>query len=288
MTPELESRPGFTRCRSEHIALHEYAVPEGGDVEDMEVVKLANPFSLLTAARLAAKRATPTMTTEHWSRFVCNLPTRSGHSAIAERDWFDQETDEEIPAGEPVWVGLDVGWKWDTTAIVPLWWRDSEFRLLGKPVVLEPPRDGSMLDGRKIERALEAIHDRNPILAVVMDMTDAEPQAQWIDRELGVDVIDRPQSPSAKVEEYESFTAALREGWLFHSGDRQLTRHVLNAVVQVLPRGDARFARISRTRQGGNQDSRVIDALDAAAMVHVHASLMSRVPARKKPVVVFA
>ena len=57
------------------------------------------------------------------------------------------------------------------------------------------------------------------------------------------------------------------------TGDRALTRHVLNAVIQIMPRGDARFARVSRTRQGGNQDSRVIDALDAAAMAHFVATM---------------
>ncbi len=272
MTPVMTHGDGFTYCRSEHIALHEWAVPEGGDVEDMDVVKLANPFSKITPETLKSKRETPTMTAEHWSRFVCNLPTRGGHSAISEADWFDAETKETIPEGESIWVGLDVGWKWDTTAIVPLWIRDDGFRLLGPAIVLEPPRDGTMLDGRKIEYALEELNARNPIRAVVMDMTSAEPQAQWIESELGVDVVERNQSVPAKVEEYASFTSALREGWLHHTGDRALTRHVLNAIIQIMPRGDARFARISRTRQGGSQDSRVIDALDAAAMAHVIAT----------------
>jgi phage terminase large subunit-like protein len=150
--------------------------------------------------------------------------------------------------------------------------------------VLEPPRDGTMLDGRKIEHALELIAARNPVTAVVMDITAAEPQAQWIEAQLGIDVIERNQSIPAKVEEFSAFTAALRQRWLWHTGDRALTRHVLNAVVQVMPRGDARFARISRSRQGGNQDARVIDALDAAAMVHVVATTAA---APVKPFIAF-
>lgn len=265
-TPVLEERPGFTRCRSDHIALHEYALPAGSDIEDMEAVKLANPFSAITVDRLAAKRATPTMTPEHWSRFVCNLPTRDGHVAIAEQDWLRQATDDRIPLGEPVHVGLDVGWKWDTTAIVPLWIRDDDYALLGPATVLTPPRDGTMLDGSRVKVELEQIHAVNPIQSVVMDMTNAEDIAQWLDRELGVLVVDRPQSPTAKVEEYKTFTAGLRSRTLWHTGDRALTKHVLNAVVNVLPRGDARFARISKDRHGDNE-RRVIDALDAAAMV---------------------
>ncbi len=75
------------------------------------------------------------------------------------------------------------------------------------------------------------------------------------------------------AEDYDKFTEALREGWLKHSGDRALTRHVLNAVARVLPFGDARFDRPSQTRQGGEQERRVIDALTAAAMVHAVAAV---------------
>jgi phage terminase large subunit-like protein len=89
-------------------------------------------------------------------------------------------------------------------------------------------------------------------------------------------VLERSQSTSSKVEEYNAFTEALREGWLFHTGDAALTRHVMNAVLQILPKGDARFARTSQSRAGGMQDSRVIDALDAAAMANVVAAAASR------------
>jgi hypothetical protein len=63
----------------------------------------------------------------------------------------------------------------------------------------------------------------------------------------------------------------LREGWLRHSGDMQLTRHALNAVAALLPGGDAVFDRPSKSREGteNQQNMRVIDALKAASMVNV-------------------
>jgi hypothetical protein len=82
------------------------------------------------------------------------------------------------------------------------------------------------------------------------------------------------------VVDYAMFMEALRMGWLKHTGDKGLKRHALNAVARVLPLGDPRFWRSSTTRQGGNrldvhgaQESRVIDALTAAAMVHAVAAL---------------
>lgn len=270
--PAVDRRPGFTRYRGDGICLHEWAVPEGGDVEDMRVVKQANPFSGITVESLAEKRGRPTMTEPHWRRFVCNLATRSEASAVGDAEWQEARVNDRIPAGEPVWLGVDVAWKWDTTALVPLWWRDHEFRLFGDAVILEPPRDGTSLDPHRVEEALLAVHDRNPVHTVVMDTTKAEQLAEWMRETLGCEVVDRAQTNSFAVMDYERFMEALRNGWLHHTGDPGLARHVLNAVARQLPRGDIRFDRPARSRNASGQDRRVIDALTAAAMVHTSAA----------------
>jgi hypothetical protein len=192
---ELERDNTFVRAVSGTVVMHEYAVPEDGDVEDMDLVKAANPFSGVTVAALREKRDSPTMTIQHWRRFVCNLPTRSEFAAISEKEWFDAEVEDEIPPGEPV--------------------------------------------------------------------------AEWIEENIRPDeIIDRGQQNKDAAEDYHSFTDALREGWLKHSGDAEMNRHVLNAIARVLPQGDARFERPVQTRNSSEQDRRVIDALVAAAMVH--------------------
>jgi phage terminase large subunit-like protein len=271
-TDVVDRRPGFVRCRSEHIVLHEWAVDEGADVEDMRTVKQANPFSGITVEQLAAKRATPTMTIGHWRRFVCNLPTRDGNSAITEREWFDAATLEPAPEGADWWVGLDVGWRWDTTAFVPLCWVSDEVRLFAPAVIVEPPRDGSSTDPNLLKVAFERIQAERAVSTVVMDTNRAEDLAAWFSDELGLVVVDRAQTPVPQSEDYERFMEALRQGWLRHSGDPGLRQHALNAVTKLLPGGGAKFGRVSETRQGGNQDMRVIDALVAAAMVHSVAS----------------
>jgi phage terminase large subunit-like protein len=269
----LERTETFVRAASDELVLHEWAVPEGGDVEDVELVSRANPFSGVTVEALQGKLKSPTMTPGHWRRFVCNLPTRGESAAIQEAEWFAAASEEVIPLGVPVDVGLDVAWKWDTTAIVPFWARDSEFRLFGPATILTPPRDGTSLDPNEVERALVLVHQRNPIQVVVMDTSRAEQLASWISSEFGATVVDRPQSNAEAVQDYDRFMEALRMGWLRHSGDSGLTRHALNAVAKVLPRGDARFDRPSQTRQSSEQDRRVIDALTAAAMVHSFAAV---------------
>jgi hypothetical protein len=270
----------YLRARSASLVIHEWAVPEKGDVEDLGLVKRANPFSGITVENLKLKRESPTMTLDQWKRYTCNLPTRGGKAAITEAEWHGAATTDQIPEGIPIWVGLDIGWKWDTTGIVPFWMRDPQFRLFGDAVVLVPPRDGNSLDPNEIEHALNVIHQRNPIHTVVMDITKAEDTAAWIKSELGATVIERGTGNAHAALDYEKFMEALRKRWLKHRSNPELTKHALNAIARVLPDGRAKFERPSQTRQGGDQELRVIDALVAAAMVHTVATSGEGAPMR--------
>jgi len=271
---DVERDGAFVRVAAGGVVLHEWAVAEDGDVEDMAVVKAANPFSGVTVDLLAEKRGSPTMTLEHWRRFVCNLPTRSGAAAITEVEWSAAATGERIPAGEPRWAGLDVGWKWDTTALVPLWIRDAEFRLLGPARIVEPPRDGGSTHPDEVKEILFAEHQCGPIHTLVMDMSRAEDIAAWAADELGCTVIDRQQTAVLAALDYERFMEALRQHWLWHSGDDGLRAHAMNAVIRSIPSGQSRFDRPRENRRVGDELARrrVIDGLVAAAMVHAVAA----------------
>ena len=284
---KVTHRGSFTRYEAPGVVLHEWTLPLDAQPDDFRAVKGANPFSGITVASLRAKYAKPTMTMQHWLRFVCNRPTRSVAVAIEESEWHSADVHvsvgwpTEIPPGEPVWLGLDVGWKWDTTAAVPLWWRDREHRLFGPATVLVPPRDGTSLDPDLVEDALRLIHARNPVHTVVMDMSRAEQLAAWIMAELGSTVVDRPQSNAFAAEDYECFMEALRSGWLKHAGDEGLTAHVMNATARILPGGRTRFDRPAEGRISTEQERRVVDALSAAAMVHSVAAMPAPEPATR-------
>src|SRR5262249_40109937 len=152
-------------------------------------------------------------------------------AAITEGEWHDSRVDDEIPVGESIWLGLDLGWKYDTTAAVPLWIKSPTYRLLGPATVLEPPLDGKQLSAHTVKDAIRAIHKRNPIACVVMDPSNGAELSEWMHEELGSVVFSSSQKSALKSECYNSFMEALREGWLKHTGDDQLKRHALNAVA---------------------------------------------------------
>ena len=279
--PIVERTETFLLARSPSLVLHEYAVPEDGDVEDMGLVARANPALRVTEDIIREKFASPTMTMSHWRRFTCNLPTRSDAAAITEVEWAAARTTEQIPIGVPIWLGLDVGWKYDTTSMVPFLLTDLQHRLFGAAKVLVPPRDGTSLDPQAVENALLEIHKRNPVHTVVMDTTRAEQLASWIEQTLGAVVVDRAQTNSFAAMDCEMLLDGLRSGFLHHTGDPELTQHAMNAITVELPDKKMKFERPKASRYGGDglQQRRVIDALVAAAMVHCVAVAEAMEPA---------
>ena len=168
-------------------------------------------------------------------------------------------------------MGIDIGWKHDTTGIQPLWCRDSEYRLLDQGVTLI--RLGKTLHPDMIKSALYKLRERNPIHKVVMDVSNAEDIGAWIEDELNCE----PRRPRP-VEQVclrglrEVHGGAEDRAGSAH-GDRDLTRHVLNAISRPATYGDLRFDRPSQQRGSAKlQDVRVIDRLTAAAMVHTDAA----------------
>lgn len=274
-----EQRGSFRRYAAGRVVMHEWALRDDENPQDFEAVKRTNPLAKITPDSLTQKFHTPTMSLSHWLRFTCNRATRGDDAAITDAEWESAKTTDRIPEGTRIWLGLDVAWKWDTTAMVPLQWRGIHDQLLGPATVLVPPRDGNSLDPDKVEEALRAIHRRNPIHTVVMDLSRAEQLATWIAREFGATVIDRAQTNQWAVQDYDYFMQSLRSGWLHHTGDAALTTHVLNAIAKELPYGDIRFDRPSASRTDVEaQDRRVIDALSAASMVLSVAAIDAATP----------
>lgn len=275
-TGKVTRKGAHTVARTPEFVLHQHALREGDDIRDLRKVKQANPFSGATVEGLRRKRDSPTMLESHFKRFVCGIATRGEQSAVAPEEWGGLRRGE-IPAGEPVWLGLDLGWKWDTTAATPLWLPDPRRRVLGLPEIIVPPRDGTSTRPSEIRDALLRIHRRNPVHTVVLDPNaGGEQLAEWIedpDQGLGAEVIAYSQSNEPQAVAFEAWMEAVREGWIEHPHDEQLTAHVLNAIAKPLFGGSRhRFDRPRTTRQARGQDQRVIDALTAASIVHAVAA----------------
>jgi hypothetical protein len=269
-TPEREIDGAHVISRGNNIIMHEWVVQNPADIDKMDAVKEANPLSVITEETLLGEFESPTTDLGDWKRLKCNIPSRTIQAAITEAEWALAETNQQIPVGEHIDLGVDVAWKFDTFAIVPLW-RGPEFRLLGDPAILVPPRDGSSMHPDEVKEAFEAFLGRNLVDVVVIDMQRAEDIAAWLEDEHDLMVIDRPQGNANAVEDFDSFMSGLRNGTLKHTGHRGLRNHVMNAIARTMPGDKKRFDRPSQSRAKKRQNVRVIDALTAAAMVNRYA-----------------
>lgn len=279
--------------------LHEWALRPEDDPEDLQLVAMANPLSSITIDKLRRRRASPSMTKGKWARFTCNLWGAGDDAAISRAEWnalYDETA--VIPDGADVWLGVDLGWRWDTTALVPLWWDDEAQRLVvGPPTILVPPRDNTQMDDALVVAGLRWYADRYRVTVVydpgasaqvlmprLADEMEAEGDGPGI-----VALAEHPQDPSPMADGAMRTVEAVRTGGLAHAGDAGrtntpgrgledvevsgFTRQVLLATAEPI-RGDEerfRFGKPSKRtaakrKRGEERDFRCNDGAVALAM----------------------
>lgn len=298
----------FGRFVTRTSVLHEYAIPSPAHARDVDLVKAANPLRKISKQSLRDKMNRPSLDWgEDWLRKVCNVPARSSLAAISEINWEragraypgDPEAAVagrvlRLPKGVPVLLGADFAWVQDCLALVPLWLHSATFRLVGQARVIEPPRDGTMIDPYTVRDAFERIHERNPIIAIVADSTKAQDTLLWAGEQFGCPIVDRTQANAHAVEDYNAMMEALRGGvpkdfegtypppWFRHDHDATtlvhgdqgwvsgpaLRTHAMNAIARHIGGDRYRFDRATTNRSKTEADTRVIDALQAMAMVN--------------------
>jgi hypothetical protein len=205
-------------------------------------VAQANPRAYLTPEVLRKKRESPTMSREHWLRFVCNLATSLDGNGVQPEDWDALAEPGLLVDRESDGFGfVDVGWKIDTTGVGVLLWESDERRVVADTVVIEPPVGEEQIVAAILDR-----HERFPRLrGWVMDPNaGAQQMAQLLEkgehplqvaRGIGpLEFIAHSQDNAPMSEAARRLDEAVRNGWLVHDGDRDLQE----ACVECGPEAD--------------------------------------------------
>jgi hypothetical protein len=107
---------------------------------------------------------------------------------------------EGLMPNEPCWLGMDIGWRRDTTALVPFVYEPDapigEQEVVGVPTIIPAPGGGRDTKPEAIIDAIKAIHTANPIEAIVFD-PNAEGHliAAKIGEELSIPIVEHSQDP---------------------------------------------------------------------------------------------
>jgi phage terminase large subunit-like protein len=254
----------FVRAVTPRLVLHDWAVPEGADVEDMAVVKAANPFSGITIQSLTDKFSSPTMTHHHWMRFVCNRPTRDDNVWLgpdAERIWSALEETYDFVPGQPIWVGLDVGIKRDSTAVVAVQ-RDTE-GMLHTAARFWVPTSDQPVDVTDVMEHLRTLSQTYNVQAISFDARFFDVPAKMLDDE-GLPMVEVPQSVEGMTRICGSLLEIIKRAELKHDGDEGLATHVLNAV----PRFNERGFTLQKSKSRGRIDGCIALALAVDRALH--------------------
>lgn len=266
---DAKGRRYFVRAASKRAAIHDYSIPSGDLHNDFDLIALANPLASITAEVLEEDHESPSFSMAHWLRLVCGVPARVDDASIGEAEWDRRGTKREIPLGATISLGIDLGWKWDTTAVVPLYAAPGAPPLIGPAKILVPPRDGTSLSSKAVEGVLREFAELYHVAEVVMDPAKGGEQlAEWLKDELDINTTIIEQSPNQMADVAEKFKQGIRDGGFDHCRDPGLKSHAMNAVDRETPDGRARFDRPQVSRNASRQTRRVIDALIAASMVY--------------------
>jgi phage terminase large subunit-like protein len=257
--PGLKHDRFYHHVHTDEFAMHEWALTLDDDRDDLELVVQANPAPWQTIEALSVRQLSPSMTPWQWARFACGVWVFGEQGAISEKEWRAcEDPAAAIPdgAGEVV-IGVDLGWRWDTTAIVPVW-ADGERLVVGEAAIIVPPRDGSMTDYRLIWAVVEKLSERYSQPRFVVDPeAGGEQLAQQIEAELDALVTEHSQKPGPMALAAQRLSEAVGAHRLVHAGDPELTRHVLAAAAKPVGEG----WRLVKPQRG-----QVIDGAIALAM----------------------
>ena len=259
--------PGMTRdgahryVRSSDFVLHEWALDAEEDRADMDVVKRANPASWQTPAELMRRYSSPSMKPWQWARFACGVWVFGEQGAISEREWRGCE-DASATVGDGstgVVVGVDLGWRWDTTAVVPVLAAADGGFVVGDVSIVVPPQDGSATAYETIWHVVADLAERFSHPTFVIDPeAGGEQLGQQIENELDAEVVTHSQKAVPMALAAQRLSEAISGRKLRHRGDSALSRHVSAAAARPVGEG----WRLVKPKRSGA----AIDAAIALAM----------------------
>jgi phage terminase large subunit-like protein len=220
----------FTRAISGNAVIHEYAVPEEGNPENLRQVKAANPLKAITIASLKRKKSSPAMTPAHWLRFACGMAARLD-SWLTPAEWDRLKVDVgEVVPGDEVYVGVRIG----AEIGIGL----ASIRGEGVAVKMIPMLApvASRVPLKAVEAKLREVAAEYDVIEVQYDRDPFQRSAEILAEE-GLPMEHEFQSVKRLTQATSTLWRLVSGGLLSHDGDPELRRQVLAARTKETQQG---------------------------------------------------
>jgi phage terminase large subunit-like protein len=240
------------------VVFHEYSAPPDCDIEDRNAWRTANPAIKAGFLRISALETDLGMSPEghfrvfrlgQWVDGVDSWLGPNGRSI-----WDGLQADYDFVAGAETWVGVDVGLKRDSTAVVAVQ-RDEEGHLHAICRLWVPAKD----DPVDVTDVMEHIRE----LARAYDVAEISYDPRFFDvpakmlADEGLTLMEIPQSVERMTLVCGTLLEVVKRGELHHDGDPALATHVLDTV----PRFNERGFTFQKSKSRGRIDGAVALAL---------------------------
>lgn len=261
--PDITRDKAHVRCATEDGAyvMHEWACARDDDLDDMEVVKLANPASWQTIAALRARHQSPSMLTWQWARFACGVWVTSEEWWVPGEEWHTLASADRLRDGDMITVGFDGARTGDATALVGCRLEDGLLQLLA---VWEAPSGIPWeVPIGEVDAAVYDVMERYRVVRGYFDPPLWRSEIEGWAREYGEHAVRKFDTTKVRmVGAVERFRTDVSARTLSYAGNEVLTRHVLNAQVKEA-RGGGYW--LSKSRPGSPHK---IDAAIAAVLAY--------------------
>jgi phage terminase large subunit-like protein len=264
--PDIERpRPFLTivRDRANGFLMWWYGVTpadQGADLDDPAVWRACNPASWITDEYLRRQRSSPKMRLNDFRRFHLNAFLEVEDGWIEPADWDACQGEPAIPRGARAFVGVDIGRRKDSTAVVVAALVDGSLHVEAKIRTPEPERPVAVSEARADVAEFCA---RFNVEEVVYDPHQFTESAEML-AERGLPMVEFPQNDFRMAPASETLYELIRAGRLVHDGDELLRKHMLAAVPAETERG----VRISKRRSKKQIDAAIALAMAAERALH--------------------
>lgn len=268
----------FERGLRGDLFLYWLGAQEGDRLDDFDVWRRANPAPYLT--RKHFERQLKRNPAAVFARLHLNLWTETQQLWLPRDVWQRCKGPVEFELGERVWLGVDIGLRHDTSAVVMVALRrgkDAKGRVTRKYIVKAYIFDPAELGG---EVALGPVEQLIRALAKQYTVVECRYDEHFFHRsasDLADDVrmVNVPMGNARVVPMSQLVYDAVVDGELVHNGDAAFTKQVLAAAVRETERG----WRVSKAKSQAR-----IDALMALLLAMSGTSEASGVEPGARPI----
>jgi phage terminase large subunit-like protein len=221
-----------------------YGAPEGCDTDDTRIWRGCNPGRWVSIRDLRRQRHDPGLDERSFLRLHLNTWVATRQGWLPDGCWDALESDEKIPRGSDVYVGVDVGIYHDTTAVA--WaYVTPEAKIIVRCKVWSPrpdqPAHAFFADGvadlELVEHfILEQLASRFRIVQLAYDPHFFHRSAAVLEKHR-ITPIEYLQASTPMSQAYQTFYQLAREGRLAHNGDGVLAAHIAATAAIKTERG---------------------------------------------------